>query len=92
MALEAFSELVHGEVSHLPHVHGNQCLYVLALHSCSRIALQSKLFLPLLALMFSCHSHLILELNSSMKSTKRRSFNEFPLVFISLTGEMQVPR
>lgn len=26
MALQAFSELVRGEVSHLPHVHGNQCL------------------------------------------------------------------
>lgn len=89
-AFSAFSELVCGKVSHLPHVHGSQHLYVLSLCSCSCIAFRSNLFLPLLVLMFSCHSRLILELPSSMKSTKKGSFNELPLVFISLSGEMHV--
>lgn len=73
-----------------PHVHGSQPLYVLSLHSCSRIASRSNLFLSLLVFMFSCHSQLILELSSSMKSNKRRSFNELLLVFIFLSGETHV--
>ena len=46
-----------------------------------------NLSLSLLFLMFSCHSQLISVLSSSRKSAKRKSFDEFSLVFIPCSRE-----
>lgn len=73
-------------LSHLPYVHGGQlmCAFPSTLvYSVSWNDLSS-----LLVLTISWHSQLISKLISSRKSAKRRSFNEFPLVFILLSSEM----
>lgn len=85
--LGAFNELERGKVSRLPRVHRSQQMCILSLHSLSFTASWNHLSLPLLVLMFSCHSQLISERTSSRKSAKRRSVNEFPLVFIPVSGE-----